>query len=290
MLQDSPNSSLIKIAEAAKVLGVHKDTLRRWEKSGKIKVIRSLGGTRLYDISKLKLVPIHPRLNTHKIVQPIELPSQAARQFVKIAEAANILNVHKDTLRRWEKIGKIEVTRKSNGARFYKLDDLKRIDFEKNPPPSTEQLLKSATVKQASIPVPNLSYPTPPIQDYVYSTDQNRSDYHKDIHKNIVMFGGFLAVILISTIGVVAYFKEPFRESLRIQATPSNLISAKEGSVLAATTGQVTVKFNANEKVAGSLVVSSDINGVKHQLHLSLLMGKQINKQTSWISLPLMYY
>src|SRR3989338_7679749 len=40
---------LLKIGEAAKILGVSIDTLRRWEASGKIQTIRTPGGTRLYD-------------------------------------------------------------------------------------------------------------------------------------------------------------------------------------------------------------------------------------------------
>lgn len=47
---------LIKIGEAAKILGVSQKTLRRWEKKGKILSVRTPGGTRYYkreDIEKL---------------------------------------------------------------------------------------------------------------------------------------------------------------------------------------------------------------------------------------------
>jgi putative resolvase len=43
----------ISINEAAKVLGVHTDTLRRWEESGKIKPERTVGGHRRYDLAEL---------------------------------------------------------------------------------------------------------------------------------------------------------------------------------------------------------------------------------------------
>lgn len=39
--------------EACKVLGVHPNTLRRWEKNGKIKAFRTPGNQRLYDLSSL---------------------------------------------------------------------------------------------------------------------------------------------------------------------------------------------------------------------------------------------
>jgi putative resolvase len=43
----------ISINEAAKILGVHTDTLRRWEESGKTKPERTVGGHRRYDLGEL---------------------------------------------------------------------------------------------------------------------------------------------------------------------------------------------------------------------------------------------
>jgi len=50
----------ITIKEAAKELGVAIETVRRWEAEGKLKVERTAGGHRRYDISQLK--GIRPRL------------------------------------------------------------------------------------------------------------------------------------------------------------------------------------------------------------------------------------
>ena len=47
---------LVKIGEAAKILGVSIDTLRRWEASGKIQAIRTPGGTRLYSLEELQKI------------------------------------------------------------------------------------------------------------------------------------------------------------------------------------------------------------------------------------------
>src|SRR3989344_5624583 len=87
----------LKIGQASKTLGVSIDTLRRWEKSGKIKPVKSSGGTRLYP------------------------------EFVKIGEAAQSLGVSIDTLRRWEKSGKINTFRTPGGTRLYSLDTLKAL-------------------------------------------------------------------------------------------------------------------------------------------------------------------
>jgi excisionase family DNA binding protein len=43
----------ISIQEASDLLGVHPDTLRRWEDEGKITSERTTGGHRRYDVAKL---------------------------------------------------------------------------------------------------------------------------------------------------------------------------------------------------------------------------------------------
>ena len=45
---------LLKITEAAKVMGVSVSSLRRWEKEGKISSVRTPGGHRRYRISDIE--------------------------------------------------------------------------------------------------------------------------------------------------------------------------------------------------------------------------------------------
>ncbi len=49
-------SKLVKIGEASKLLGVSIDTLRRWEKKGWIKAVKTPGGTRFYELNTLKKI------------------------------------------------------------------------------------------------------------------------------------------------------------------------------------------------------------------------------------------
>lgn len=44
---------LVRISEAAKVLGVHPNTLKRWESEGKIQPKITLGKHRRYDMDEL---------------------------------------------------------------------------------------------------------------------------------------------------------------------------------------------------------------------------------------------
>jgi len=52
-------SKLVSISQAAKILGVSEITLRRWDKEGRLTSIRTEGGHRRYDISKIAPETVH---------------------------------------------------------------------------------------------------------------------------------------------------------------------------------------------------------------------------------------
>lgn len=54
------STKLVKIGEASQLIGVSIDTLRRWEKRGWLKTVKTPGGTRLYD--KEQLIKLNPNL------------------------------------------------------------------------------------------------------------------------------------------------------------------------------------------------------------------------------------
>lgn len=56
----SNSSKLVKIGEASRLLGVSIDTLRRWEKKGWLRTVKTPGGTRVYD--RQQLIKLNPNL------------------------------------------------------------------------------------------------------------------------------------------------------------------------------------------------------------------------------------
>src|SRR5262245_22180447 len=49
-----PSSSDVRIGQAATLLGVSVDTLRRWEEEGRLRVKRSSGGQRLVSVADVR--------------------------------------------------------------------------------------------------------------------------------------------------------------------------------------------------------------------------------------------
>jgi molybdopterin-binding protein len=53
-LAGKPVYSTVRVGEAAEVLGISVDTLRRWESAGRLRVSRSKGGQRLVALSEVR--------------------------------------------------------------------------------------------------------------------------------------------------------------------------------------------------------------------------------------------
>jgi len=104
MNTDLPNSifrkeKLIPIGEAAEVLGVSIDTVRRWDKAGILHSTRPDGKNRYFSLKELE---------EHKFNKPLS-----------ISEASEKLSISPSTLRRLEKKGVIQAERNTAGERIY---------------------------------------------------------------------------------------------------------------------------------------------------------------------------
>src|SRR5450759_1536348 len=105
-MPDNPptNKKLVPISEAAKILGVSMDTIRRWDKNGTLKSKRTAGNTRHFSIDDLEKIKLSKKLS--------------------ISEVAKQLKISQSTLRRLEDRGLIKPERNNNGERLYGSDTL----------------------------------------------------------------------------------------------------------------------------------------------------------------------
>ena len=61
-----PRQTAIRVGEAAEVLGVSVDTLRRWETAGRLRVSRSTGGQRLIAMSEVRRLQADRRVKRRR--------------------------------------------------------------------------------------------------------------------------------------------------------------------------------------------------------------------------------
>ena len=133
----------VSIKKAAEELGVHQETLRRWEAAGKIKVERTPRGHRRYDLAKLRgVIPSFSQINRNTLCysrvsshdQKEDLVRQTAvlESFCAahgwpheiIQDLGSGLNYHKKGLKKLIKlicsgaIGRLVITHKDRLMRF----------------------------------------------------------------------------------------------------------------------------------------------------------------------------
>lgn len=137
------DNNLFSISKASSLLGVSSDTLRRLEKKGKLVPQRGPGGARLYSLDDITLLK-----------QILKRPSLNERTY-SIQEAAGFLNVSPQTMRRWEREGKITSARTPGNHRLFTTKDIQNIK-------ASLQVPKPAVAEPKPVVIPLPQAPTPP--------------------------------------------------------------------------------------------------------------------------------
>lgn len=92
MPENKQKPNWLSIGQAAKFIGVSPDTLRRWEKKGKIKAFRSPTNRRYYTKEQLKAAMMG------KMLQPKTMSEKSTSTEVKkLSEKSAIMTVKKKT-------------------------------------------------------------------------------------------------------------------------------------------------------------------------------------------------
>ena len=136
---------LVSIGKAAKILGVSIVTLRRWDEDGRLVSIKTEGGHRRYDISKINPEMVHrydfqesrktiayARVSSHDQKDDLERQKQVLELFCSkngwpfeiISDLGSGMNYYKKGLRKLldavldDKVGRLVLTHKDRLLRF----------------------------------------------------------------------------------------------------------------------------------------------------------------------------
>jgi len=86
---------VIAIGEAAKYLGVSRDTLRRWEKRGRLKALRSPTNRRYYTKEQLDRLmsgeKIVKETEKENVGKPIQVPTRSLPKLIALAGLSFII-------------------------------------------------------------------------------------------------------------------------------------------------------------------------------------------------------
>lgn len=135
----------MSIGKTAKILGVSEITLRRWDKEGRLPSIKTQGGHRRYDISKLKPETVHKydfadnrktiayaRVSSHDQKPDLERQKQVLELFCSkngwtfevVSDLGSGMNYHKKGLKKLlnaileDDVGRLVLTHKDRLLRF----------------------------------------------------------------------------------------------------------------------------------------------------------------------------
>jgi excisionase family DNA binding protein len=138
-------SNLVSISKAAKILGVSEITLRRWDETGRLVAIKTEGGHRRYDMSKIRPETVHrfdfadnrktiayARVASHDQKADLERQKQVLELFCSkngwtfdiISDLGSGVNYHKKGLKKLlnsimdDSAGRLVITHKDRLLRF----------------------------------------------------------------------------------------------------------------------------------------------------------------------------
>ena len=145
MLYNISMNKLVSISKAAKILGVSEITLRRWDCEGKLPSIKTEGGHRRYDVSKLRPEAVqkysfadnrktiaYARVSSHDQKPDLERQKQVLELFCSkngwtfevVTDLGSGMNYHKKGLKKLlsavinDDVGRLVLTHKDRLLRF----------------------------------------------------------------------------------------------------------------------------------------------------------------------------
>ncbi|MBI4039186.1 MerR family DNA-binding transcriptional regulator, partial [Candidatus Daviesbacteria bacterium] len=228
--------ALLKIGQASKILGVSIDTLRRWEKVGKIKAKRTAGGTRLYSLPELKKISS----KSIKIDQNIPISTE------------ELLKKTQNT----QKTGISEYRTEQSSEQIFRQSDISDLSNILSPSGSSGQKKTSFLTKFLLPSAVILTITTLAVTSWIttsYLVDPlETAKFFKNSQASFLKPFDKLAKKIVTVIS-------PTQTELKIISQLNNLKSA----VLAATSASRFLEINSDTQINGSLFVRDNINNLQ---------------------------
>ena len=232
----NPSVKYLKIGQAAKALGVSIDTLRRWEKSGKITAIRTPGGTRLYTLSALKKV-----------------------------NPASVLDLQPESLSTEELLGKVE------NDKILEYDDISKteafisdipISQYPNIPSLKSSLLTKFLIGFAVLSVTALLLTSWITASYLTSPKETEQFFKNNIASGLLNPFHTLAEVAVAVIDPAKAKEWGFMPPDEPPPIPFALNLKPSSDILAVTAALKFLEVNSDTQINGSLSVRDGINGL----------------------------
>jgi len=173
MSKSLPTNKPLSITKTAKLLSVSPDTLRRLEKKGKFTPNRTAGGKRIYTKANIEFLK--------------HLFNRQESGPFNVKQAASILGVSIDTIRRWENEGRIIASRTAGGHRRFTKETIEQARNLKG---------KQISISHSPTSVASDNKPTfsesPFIDEF-----PNLYDQLPPAQKKIIKAGSFMTLVML---------------------------------------------------------------------------------------------
>lgn len=167
------DEKLFAIGEAARYLNVSIDTIRRWDSKGILHAVRSEGNLRRFSKAEL---------------DRCKAEQQKEDNMLTVSEAADLLKVSIQTMRRWDKSGKLRAQRDNQGQRLYPKAEIEEMIRTGSIPFMQESEDSADNNKQENRPTPSPT--TSPVNTpgvYSGKTDANINEQQAKLDNRSVL-------------------------------------------------------------------------------------------------------
>ncbi len=192
-------------------------------------------------------------------------------ETVKIGDAAKTLGVSIDTLRRWEKSGKVKAIRTPGGTRLYSTQTLNSLSGKtvSAAPPSTEELLQKVDTPPPAPPPP--TFTTPAI---IPASTPTRSGFPGINSKAASFFSLSLIITSLALLGVVNHVNPLafllHKPATELSSLPTTHYQLPTTAVLAASSSASFLEINSDTTINGNLTAPNIVYGLTAGTNISI--------------------